>query len=573
MLLRLRAKFFGPALCLIAVTPALGAEPAPDQFKTEIEGVLDKLAATTNGLLTWDGSDSFDFRREGDTIVAVMTNARLAIHSPDTARIVFDRIEMRRAPAPDGGDAVKLAMVFPKQSIMTLGDGTETKLDLKDAAANAIVEEPSGRVRQMAVSFAGARLDHAATGDWMSFGPLAFSSKLVGAADGGWSTPIDFELKQVEFFLTEVPIGGAIDRIAYSATSSGPDIAALNRLRDRIDELRQQGEKPPEARLDALLELLPSIPTLFSLVKGEAAIENVAVRAVNGEALVGVAKIEIGGALTGLAGDTAAWRITLRQNELTLASTILEPSKVPQNIVIDFGLENVATGPLRTLLEIAGKLRNGGSDAESQQATQRMLGALAMLTPVFRIYELALKTKDVGISATAEAKGSPLAPKGYTAEGDVVVRGFDALPALVEDSPYAEYLPLLKVLGATAADSDTKFHLASAPQKWITVNGNDVTAWFADDKPAPGQPRQLRPAQPALQGEDVRAVQRALASAKISAPQSGAYDGATAAAVAQFQKQNGLNVDGVVNAATRDKLGVKPAPQSGGPRKPPGRSN
>jgi hypothetical protein len=573
MRLRLKAQFFGLAFVLAAAPAALAAEPSPDQFKTEIEGFLDKLAATTNGLLTWDGSDSFDFRREGDTGVAVMTNAKLAIHGPDTARVVFDRIEMRRAPAPDGGNAVRLAMVFPKQSVMTLGDGTETKLDLKDATANAVVEEPSGRVREMTVSFAGARLDHAATGDWMSFGPLAFSSKLVGEANGGWSTPIDFELKQVEFFLTEVPMGGAIDRIAYNASSSGPDTAALNRLRDRMDELRQQGEKPPEARLDALLELLPSIPTLFSLVKGEVTVENVAVRAVNGEPLVGIAKASIGGALTGLASDTAAWRITLHQNDLALSKDILEPNKVPQNIALDFGLENVATGPLRTLLETAAKLRKGASEAESQQATPRMLGALAMLNPVFRIYEAALKTKDVGISATAEAKGSPLAPKGYTAQADVVVRGFDALPVLVGDVPFAGYLPLLKVLGATAAGSDTKFHLASAPQKWITINGNDVIAWFTDDKPAPGRPRQLRPAQPPLQGDDVRAVQRALASAKIDAPQTGAYDGATAAAVAQFQKQNGLNVDGVVDAATRDKLGVKLAPQPGGPRKPPSRSN
>jgi hypothetical protein len=578
MQLRLKAHFFGLASVLVAATPAMTAEPAADQFKTEIEGVLDKLAATTNGLLTWDGSDSFDFRRDGDTAVAVMTNGKLAIHGPDTARVVFDRIEMRRAPAPDGGNAVKLAMVFPKQSIMTLGDGTETKLDLKDANANAVVEEPSGRVREMTVSFAGARLDHAATGDWMSFGPLAFSSKLVGEPNGGWSTPIAFELKQIEFFLTETPIGGAIDRIAYNATSSGPDVAALNKLRDRIDELRQQGEKPPEARLDALLELLPSVPTLFSLVKGEAAIENVAIRAVNGEPLVGIAKASIGGALTGLASDTAAWRVTLRQNDLTLSKDILEPNKVPQNIVLDFGLENVATGPLRTVLEAIGKARMAADDAASQQATQRMLGAAAMLNPVFRIYELALKTKDVGIAATGEAKGSPLAPKGYTAEADIVVRGFDALPALAADLPMAEYLPLLKVVGAPAAGSDTKFHLASAPQKWITINGNDVTGWFTDDKPPPGQARELRPAQPALQGDDVRAVQRALASAKITAPQTGTYDGITAAAVAQFQKQNGLNVDGIVNVATREKLGVKSIPSPGGTKppsgaKPPGRPN
>ena len=79
----------------------------------------------------------------------------------------------------------------------------------------------------------------------------------------------------------------------------------------------------------------------------------------------------------------------------------------------------------------------------------------------------------------------------------------------------------------------------------------------------------MRPAEPPLQGDDVRAVQRSLNGAKIAAPQSGTYDGATAAAVAQFQKQNGLNVDGVVTEATRDKLGVKPlAPEAAPPRTP-----
>ena len=37
--------------------------------------------------------------------------------------------------------------------------------------------------------------------------------------------------------------------------------------------------------------------------------------------------------------------------------------------------------------------------------------------------------------ATAEARGSPLSPKGYTAEGDVKLRGIDALPALIDDAP------------------------------------------------------------------------------------------------------------------------------------------
>ena len=51
-----------------------------------------------------------------------------------------------------------------------------------------------------------------------------------------------------------------------------------------------------------------------------------------------------------------------------------------------------------------------------------------------------------------------------------------------------------------------------------------------------------------MTGNDVRAVQRALAAAKSEVPQNGTYDAATAVAVARYQKQNGLNVDGVVDA-------------------------
>ena len=53
--------------------------------------------------------------------------------------------------------------------------------------ARTKAKQPSGRVRETALSFAGARLEHKATGDWAGFGPLSFSSKLAGTADGGWA--------------------------------------------------------------------------------------------------------------------------------------------------------------------------------------------------------------------------------------------------------------------------------------------------------------------------------------------------------------------------------------------------
>src|SRR5204863_2467424 len=143
-------------------------------------------------------------------------------------------------------------------------DGDETTLSLKEAIAHAIIDAQSSRARETGLAFAGARLEDKKTGDWIAFGPLSFSSKLTGTADGGWATPIEFELKGTEFFFPAVPVGGAVERIGYSAQTAGPDLAALNRLRDRIDELRQAGDSPPAARLDALLDMLPSLPSLLS---------------------------------------------------------------------------------------------------------------------------------------------------------------------------------------------------------------------------------------------------------------------------------------------------------------------
>jgi peptidoglycan hydrolase-like protein with peptidoglycan-binding domain len=63
----------------------------------------------------------------------------------------------------------------------------------------------------------------------------------------------------------------------------------------------------------------------------------------------------------------------------------------------------------------------------------------------------------------------------------------------------------------------------------------------------------------------VRSVQRALAAAKIPIEPDGIYNSSTAAAVAHFQKLRGLNVSGVVDAETRQRLGVLPeAPRGDG---------
>ena len=554
----------GFLLVMAVASPLRAAEPALEDFKAEIDAVISGLAPGTNGLLEWVGADPYEIRRDGDTLVATITGARLKFRADETVGVVLDRFEIRQTTARDSKD---LTVLLPKQVIFAEADSTEANLTLEDGRVNALIDAKSGRVQAMGVAVAGARVDHPTTGAWLSSGPLAITSKLVTEPDGRWDAPTELELKKVEFSFPQGASGGAIDRIAFSGKSAGPKVAEFERLRDTLGALEKDKEASPDARLARLLAILPTMPSVFGTVRGGTVLEGLRVHDDAGEPLASLTRVEFGTGASGFDGDVAALRFTIREDGLKLAPPLVDARLVPHRVIIDFGVENLSTAALSTLLRAAALTRSGG-EAEQQQAGQQILGALAMLNPVWRIYEIAIDTPDVGAELTAEAKGTPLSPTGYTAEGDLVVRGWDALPKLATGTPFIEYLPFLGEFAETVKAPDgsprLKFYIASAPLKLAMINGNDVSVWFEESEPASGQPRLLKPAEPPMQGPDVKSVQRALGIAKLPVEQDGVYRISTATAIARFQKQKGINVSGAVDAPTRQALGLHAPPRPAG---------
>jgi hypothetical protein len=552
------AAFFLPA-------SARAAEPDVDRFKTEIGAFLGRLGPSSNGAVKWVGSDTYEVRRDGEVLLATMENARLSLNTPQPSQLILDRVEIREIARKDEGKLIKLALTLPKNIVLRETDGTETKINLTDARADTVVEAESGRGRETLVEIAGVRIDQSKTGTWVRLGPLSMSSKLVAEPSGGWSGPVEFEVKGIEYFLPQGPVGGAIDRIGFTGRSAGPRLNELDKLRHAIDQLQADDSKSPQARGAAFLVTLSTISEPFSTIRGELALEGLTVRSVTGETLVALTKADSTTEITGLDTEQAALRFSISHKGLDLAPSLLENWKVPRRVVLDFGVADLSTQALTNLLHAlitATDQRVSGeseSEANKQEALQQALGAAAMLNPTFHIYDVAIDTEEVGVDLTAEAHGSPLAPKGYTASGDLAVRGFDAIPKLSGGIPFIEYLPVLREIGVegTAPDGTPRlqFHLTSAPTNWITINKNDVSAWFGGTESMAGQPRLLKPSDPPMRGNDVKSVQRALTDAKISVEQNGEYNSATAGAVARFQKRNGLNVSGVVDAATRHRLG------------------
>jgi hypothetical protein len=560
----------GFVLVMVVASPLRAGDAALDDFKAEIDAVISGLAPATNGCVEWVGADRWEVRREGDRLVAVITGAKLTLHANEVVRLAVDRVEIQQTAAQDGRNSTDLVVLLPKQTIFAETVGIEAKLTLEDGGVNALIDAKSGRIRSMEVAVAAARVDQPTTGAWISSGPLAMTSKLVAEPDGRWNAPTKFELKKVEFYFPQAPAGGTIDRIAFEGFSAGPKMDELERLRDTLAALEREKEAPPDAALARLLEVLPTVPSVFGAVRADAVLEGLSVRGETDERFVSLTKAEFTTGAAGFDSDMAAFRFTIREDGLELASSLLDARLVPHRVIIEFGVEGLKTAALRALVQAA-TLTAGADEAERQQADRHMLAALAMLNPVWRIYEIAVDTQDVGAQLTAQAKGTALSSRGYTAEGELVVRGWDALPNLALGTPFIEYLPFLKefaeAFGAPDGSPRLKFHIGSAPPKWVTVNGNDVSSWFEESEPSPGQPRLLRPAEPPMQGADVEDVQRALAAAKVPVEQDGVYRVSTTTAVARFQKQKGMNVSGVVDTSTRQALGLS-APA----RRPAGRN-
>jgi hypothetical protein len=562
---RRRLAVAAAAVAFFLSASARAAEPDLDRFRTEIDAFLGRLGPSSNGSVEWVGSDHYEVRRDGEVLLATIENARLFLNTPQPGQLLLDRVEIREIARKDEGKLIEFALTLPTNLILRETDGIETKITLTAARANAVVESESGRGRETYVEIASARIDQPKSGTWVSLGPLSMSSKLVAEPNGGWSGPVEFEVKGIEYFLPQGPVGGAIDRIAFTGRSAGPRLNELDKLRHAIDQLQADDGQSTQARGAAFLVTLSTISEPFSTIRGELTSEGLTVRSVTGETLIALAKAGSTAEVTGLDTEQAALRFSIGHEGLDLAPSLLENWKVPRRVVLDFGVADLSTQALRNLLQTlvtATDQRVSGAseiEANKQQALQQALGAAAMLNPTFRIYDIAIDTEGVGVDLTAEAHGSPLAPKGYTASGDLAVRGFDAIPKLSGGIPFAEYLAVLREIGVDGAAADgtprLQFHLASAPSNWITINENDVSAWFYGTESAAGQPRLLKPSDPPMRGNDVKSVQRALAAAKISVEQDGEYNSATAGAVARFQKRNGINVSGVIDAATRRRLG------------------
>ena len=173
------------------------------------------------------------------------------------------------------------------------------------------------------------------------------ASKLSAEPNGGWSGPVEFEVKNIDYSLPQLPLAGGISRIAFNGRSAGPSLDALDKLRETIDGLRADDGQSPEARGAAFLAALSSMTAPFSSINGDFAVDGARRPKPAGEALVSLAKAGITIAITGL--DSADGRAPRSAFSMTGSSSRLRSSNRPRCRAapcFDLGVDDISTQAL-----------------------------------------------------------------------------------------------------------------------------------------------------------------------------------------------------------------------------------
>jgi hypothetical protein len=84
------------ALVMAVASPLRAADSELEQFRNEIHAVVSGLAPGSSGILEWVGAEPLEIRRDGDTLIAVITGARLTPHTDDVLHVALDHLEVRQ---------------------------------------------------------------------------------------------------------------------------------------------------------------------------------------------------------------------------------------------------------------------------------------------------------------------------------------------------------------------------------------------------------------------------------------------------------------------------------------------
>ncbi|HLJ64332.1 MAG TPA: peptidoglycan-binding domain-containing protein [Stellaceae bacterium] len=432
--------------------------------------------------------------------------------------------------------------------------GNEVSAALTHARGSAAIDTERGRsvktrfdIDGMTVQIPDAKGQVAIVKAW-SEGGLDLDAK------GAWVTSTTGGLEHIEIMFDGVSPGSTsnrvmIDGMAFESHSNGANFTAYQHFIDNLGKLGDTPGQTPDGNIFA--NLTAGLHEAGTGVK----LTGIKMEGISNQADAETATIkslELKTVVSGIDQKAASLRLIYQHEDFAAASAPADIASVlPRRTHFDLEIGDIDTQELMNALV-------GGKDATGAVAVMAVVAKAQLL-----VHDLSLEGDAASLSAKGEARFSSGTPLNLTGEGDVLVRGIQAIADLQNpfSAEISDILPIFEALGSPQqnpqhGDKELRYRIEATPAGELLVNGADLSVLVgAEEAPADkaGQ-RALLPRDPAMEGEDVKKIQKALLDRHLLTDLTGRYDPTTAAAVIRFQKQVKLNADGVVNEATRAAL-------------------
>lgn len=158
------------------------------------------------------------------------------------------------------------------------------------------------------------------------------------------------------------------------------------------------------------------------------------------------------------------------------------PPILPEGMEIDIAALDLPTGPLRQGMVAAMRADALGSTTQAEEAGQAILDALVAADSRLSLDSLAIRLPNSRLDASGELRVEPGALFGATGDGQVELRGLNALTAQLsaddEAAPLIAALTLLQTISRPETASDgaqvRRLDLRFDEQGQVLVNGADI---------------------------------------------------------------------------------------------------
>lgn len=456
-------------------SPLLAQENDAEARATAIVNSLLSNLRMSVGELDLQLDDDYELTQDDGTFSAIFEAISIG---EDAVSVSMGPVAILVTPGDDG--LAEVALDIPDTLLIREDDTEVAKITITERHAEGVWSDALNGFRENELELLGLTLDVPEDPVSASIANLSFGSSMNSDEDESWSSESHFGLQGIAF---GGPEGQSLNIAAIRAEGelSGSDFAQFMALAESLQELLSPEQL--EATNDDPSAMLSALGELYNFLTAfEASLTVSDVSVGQGDMSLGaLTALSLGSEFSrGESGSAFSYSIAFEGLETPVAP--LPPDILPNAMRLEIGLENIPSGLIEKLIEVA-----AASEELSPAEQQAIMGGEVL--GMVMSSELGAYVSDTFIAAPQSrvdldlsAQVSEASPFSAIGELNLQIVGLDTavqMAGLDQDPDIAPMLAMLTAFSNRSEENDQvidRFALEVTSEGKLMLNGKDMTA-------------------------------------------------------------------------------------------------